>query len=201
MRRASSSKVSRPRWRTSSTHSRRARLNSALNVRRFLLGRTSVGGTTGRCLSVIVMDHGPVALLSKLRRGRCLTHVGREGAPARARSLWSFCPRLLSVLPESLRAIRLAAFLRRDAPRGVLATTVARQDPRRFTLRLGLKGRNRIVESRFTARLTSPGVDGASSAVLVTSNSPTGPPRRRRGTTRAPARRRGVPPWTGSRMS
>jgi hypothetical protein len=31
-------------------------------------------------LSVIVMDHGPVALLSKLRWGRCLSDVGREGA-------------------------------------------------------------------------------------------------------------------------
>jgi hypothetical protein len=33
------------------------RLNSALKARRFALGRTSVGGTTGRSLSVIVMDH------------------------------------------------------------------------------------------------------------------------------------------------
>jgi hypothetical protein len=27
------------------------------------------------------MDHLPVALLSKLRRGRCLSDVGREGCP------------------------------------------------------------------------------------------------------------------------
>ena len=30
-------------------------------------------------MSVIVMDHLPVALLSKLRGGRCLIHIGREG--------------------------------------------------------------------------------------------------------------------------
>jgi hypothetical protein len=32
-------------------------LNSALKLRRFAFGRTSVGGTTGRLSSVIVMDH------------------------------------------------------------------------------------------------------------------------------------------------
>ncbi|MEP7122146.1 MAG: hypothetical protein ABJE95_14600 [Byssovorax sp.] len=43
------------------------------------LGRTTVGGTTGHWLSVIVVDYLPVALLNKLRSGRCLSDVGREG--------------------------------------------------------------------------------------------------------------------------